>query len=203
MGTQLSRITFIFGFALALPALTSPGASSASSIKNSGGFLVFKASPDEVNDVTVSLNGLNVEVEDTGATPALVPTGCAPISATRVDCGDVGLILQMKANLSDEADTFNAAAVAFPVIVIGGPQGDDITGGTGGDVLIGRGGDDTLRGNTGADVLRGGFGNDALFDNLVASSPDGDVDTINCGFGADIATPVANYGAGDSPTSCP
>jgi hypothetical protein len=63
--------------------------------------------------------------------------------------------------------------------VTGGTGGDALTGDAGANRIDGGGGDDVITGGAGPDTLIGGDGNDTIH------ARDGEVDTIECGSGAD------------------
>jgi Ca2+-binding RTX toxin-like protein len=83
---------------------------------------------------------------------------------------------------------------------IDGGGNDLVNGGTGEDVVRGGAGDDAVEGSAGGDLLDGGPGRDLFAgDNECTVAPctggsdeirarDGEVDTVNCGVGADVAT---------------
>ncbi len=84
---------------------------------------------------------------------------------------------------------------------IDGGGGDDlVNGGTGEDVVRGGAGNDGVQGSAGGDLLDGGSGSDLFAgDNECTTAPctggsdtiqarDGELDTVNCGVGADRAT---------------
>ena len=111
---------------------------------------------------------------------------------------------------SNGADTINASAVAFAVVIIGGEGNDLLTGGSssdtlqggdGNDVLVGGGGDDALSGESGNDTLTGAAGNDQLLgggdlDRIVESATGTAAivvtltDTSLSGFGSDTVSDV-------------
>jgi Ca2+-binding RTX toxin-like protein len=75
--------------------------------------------------------------------------------------------------------------------VISGSSGPNNLGGyNGNDTLDGLGGQDTLRGGSGNDAITGGAGPDTILgenNNDEIFAEDGEVDTITCGSGTDIA----------------
>jgi Ca2+-binding RTX toxin-like protein len=134
-----------------------PTAAEASTASVAAGVLTYSANPGEVNDVTVSTNGLFKRITDTGATisPGL---GCVSILSTIVDCSAV---VSAVINAGDEADTV-AVSVPLASVLNGGDGNDNLTGGTGIDTLNGGNDDDVLDGGTGADLLNGGSGIDTV-----------------------------------------
>jgi Ca2+-binding RTX toxin-like protein len=74
----------------------------------------------------------------------------------------------------------------------GGSDADSVAGGNGDDRISGNKGDDAVSGGDGSDSLFGGWGADRVSggngaDRLHALAPDGQVDVLNCGDGADEA----------------
>lgn len=184
-------ILALLHFQILLAILTVLGSSTiaGSATITAGGALAYKAASNEQNAVTVTISGPDVIVTESGPGVTLTsPFGCTMVATNSFNCGPASGIALMKALLRNLDDSLDASAVSFPVYVRGGPGSDVLIGGTGDDGLSGNGGGDTLRGNTGEDKLNGGGGADALFDNLSAGSPDGQVDILNCGPGVDTVS---------------
>jgi Ca2+-binding RTX toxin-like protein len=68
-----------------------------------------------------------------------------------------------------------------PDIIDGGPGADFLSGDGGADTLLGGAGDDEIVGGGGTDVMDGDGGNDLL------RGRDGEVDSMTCGSGTDVA----------------
>jgi hypothetical protein len=76
-------------------------------------------------------------------------------------------------------------------VLAGGTGNDELDGGGGADALDGGSGDDVVYGSYGDDELTGGAGSDHLngeADNDGLAARDGEVDTVDCGEGADHVT---------------
>lgn len=102
-----------------------------------------------------------------------------------VSDGGLGLtVTDLRPGSPDGADALqNIWRLQFSdgLVVIGGPNADQLFGGPGSDALLGMGGDDVLRGQAGNDSLAGGEGHDYLVGALGN-------DTIDGGAGFDRAS---------------
>jgi Ca2+-binding RTX toxin-like protein len=130
-----------------------PGAAAAQAARLLGtNDLAFSAAPNEVNDLTVALEGGDHTFEDAGAsvTPG---SDCFFVTTNKVRCpaqpGDSILVL-----VRDEDDQVTATS---PVVIAecGGIGDDELEAGPGGGTLIGEEDDDTLTGGAGFDLLLG------------------------------------------------
>jgi len=120
------------------------------------------ALPGETNALTVTQIGSTYYVGETGSAPVTAGTGCAPAGTGVVSCTVSGL-KNVRAQLGDGSDSFNASALAVNADVFGEAGNDTILGPvfTGYNTLDGGLGDDTLRpGSFAGDVLSGGDGVD-------------------------------------------
>ncbi|MBJ7471048.1 MAG: hypothetical protein JHD16_07075 [Solirubrobacteraceae bacterium] len=145
--------------------------------------------------------------------------GCVQLTATSVDCGVADAGRSLVANLGGGDDFYKFAGDPIQTIdagegndtvetgygkdtVAGGPGNDDLSGGRGDDVLDGGVGDDKVDGWDGSDSVTGGPGRDTLLgdggtvytgnNNDRIFARDGEVDTVDCGGGADLAEIDAN-----------
>ena len=182
-----ARLTILIGcaaFALALPANA-----MASQVNVSFGSLNFFAAAGEINDVSVSFDGTDLIVTDTGS--VIVPTApeCVPVSPNQVKCA-AATVLEARLDLNDMSDkaridgtvTLPGSPFSFRAggLIYGGPGDDQITGGPnqtnflfGSDGFGGDGGgvdtltggelEDSLLGEGDGDTLAGGGGADSLF----------------------------------------
>jgi Ca2+-binding RTX toxin-like protein len=133
--------------ALALPA----GASAAEAARLLGtNNVLFEAAPNELNDLTVALEGTDHTFEDSSA-PVTPGNGCFAVTAQKVRCPaqpDDSLLVLLK----DGADRGSVTS-PFDVAQCGGIGNDSLEGGPGGGVLLGEEGDDILTGGPGFDLL--------------------------------------------------
>ena len=202
-GAQLALVT-------GLAVLAAAPAAHALTVARDGNTIRIDAAPGEINNVGVFDNAGDLAVNDDGPVPISPGAGCMDIGGNTVECGAVGTVTGVVANLGDMADAI-VHSVPAPATVDGGP-GDDglftdagntaapvndsIVGGSGNDDIIGYGGDDTLDGGIGSDVISGALGNDTLLgndgddrlDDLAGSNTlsggDGD-DSLSGGIGND------------------
>src|SRR5436190_19803656 len=132
----------------------------------------YVASPGEANDLTITVSGNSVRLQDTVTiTPR---NGCSAVDAHTVTCS-VG---RGKAKLFDGND--RARVVGGRTVDVNGGNGNDVLiGGSGGDYLNGSNGDDKITGGGGDDVLTGFAGNDTI------DAGDGRFDSVTCGIGND------------------
>lgn len=121
--------------------------------------LLYRAGSGETNSVTVSIEGENLVLRDSGA--SIDPgRGCSATTVQEVRCVTPGFLTVI---LGDQDDRLSAAALepgtgSF-VFVDGGPGADQLVGGPLHDLLAGGPGRDALNGGEGADGLAG----DAVF----------------------------------------
>jgi Ca2+-binding RTX toxin-like protein len=163
-----------------------------------GDQLIYRAAPDEVNNLEVSETFGPDTITDTGAVIAAGP-GCAQVDDHEVVCPhDVETV---SIRLGDLDDTASATSNEVAAIVILGGTGNDVLiecsdcggalkGGPGADTLVGGdppfgsllsggGGADNLTGGARDDDIRSGGGNDTI------SAGAGD-DRIRPGLGEDV-----------------
>jgi hypothetical protein len=123
----------------------------------------YEGSPGEGNDVTVTISGNQVAIEDPGI--EIERRGeCALDRPGRVVCssGDEYLV-STRVAAGDGDDRVQAAEDdERRVLVEGGPGGDTLTGGMSGEQLLGGPGDDVVDGGPGTDTINGGDGSDQL-----------------------------------------
>lgn len=156
--------------------------------------VVFTAAAGESNDITATVSGPALAIEDTGA-PITAGEGCEQVAPHDVSCHTRynppdGAIYAGDGN--DTVRLVSAPNTRSPLAAYGG-SGDDalfaadtgsyLDGGAGSDVLTGASGADTLIGGAGSDVLLGGAGADLLTGDGKGSAPARD--DIDGGPGSD------------------
>ena len=145
--------------------------------------LVFTAAAGEVNDVTITREGILYTVRDSGA-PVDAASGCQRVDAQTVTC-NAEVVGSVALGDGDDRITSVAGGVA-------GGDGNDVMSAGGGD---GGGGDDivtcataggcNLSGGPGLDRVTGGPGHDAI--NGGPGGP-GDDDVLDGGDGVDLVS---------------
>lgn len=194
--------------ALVLGLLIAPTASAGTaSIEGRQGVsvLVFKAAPNEGNDLEATLEGSTIKVSDSfPMTPGFGCVGTTDPNTVRCGIAAYSFALGADVDLGDGVDSARIDnALGSGTVVSGGSGTDDIRAS---GVLLGEGGDDILSGGAGDDVLRGASGDDQLFggggrDRLLpgpgrdivqsgagadrVEARDGAFDRISCGSGRD------------------
>lgn len=142
-------------------------AAAESKVSKSGSVLTFAAGPGETNNVKVTRiveSGVarfrftdNYSTSPTAIQSGsrLVPgAGCAAVPGqdTQVKCLAAG-ITRIVVLGSDLNDSIDAATIAIPVTLNGGPGNDILIGGSQGDLLTGGPGRDSFTGGGGSDTL--------------------------------------------------
>ncbi|MFD9112943.1 calcium-binding protein [Streptomyces bottropensis] len=165
--TALLRVVVVAAMAGSAVTLTGGTASAATGVFKSGTNVVVNAAAGRTNNITVSLSGTNVVIQDTSDT-LTAGTGCSlqgngsvacPVSLNSdtvvVNAGDGNDIITKTGNVRGELKGESGNDV-----INGGPSpGSNIlNGGTGNDTLNGGVTFDLLIGGTGADRLSGGGG---------------------------------------------
>ncbi|MBK8294539.1 MAG: hypothetical protein IPK93_07100 [Solirubrobacterales bacterium] len=168
-----------------------PAVAGAGSASISFEDLRFAAAPGETNNLTVSLDGANFVLDDTGA-PITPMFGCVAVNANRASCPAAAVVGRLDISLNDLNDVvlIEASVPELPstALIQGGDGNDSITslstyglrafGGSGNDSLVGGPNRDDLDGNDGNDVMVGNGGNDNL-------TPGPGTDVANGGPGFD------------------
>lgn len=207
LGAALSAL-----LAAASVAALWPAVAHASTASISGGVLQIAGGPESSN---ISFGGnsfLQRYIVDTAGITA--GPGCTQMDATKVEC-DNALYTQIVAQLGGGDDTFAAGGAVFnTATTVNGDAGNDtiygtdandtINGGDGNDSVTGNSANDTVDGGPGDDDVRGGGGSDRVIggpgrDTVNGDGPevlddgndtidvnDGELDQVQCGFGADI-----------------
>jgi Ca2+-binding RTX toxin-like protein len=183
---------------LALAPTTALGATASVG----GSTLTVAAAAGETNALTVSIEGANYRVVESGPGATLTAgAGCAPDVTNEVLCASAGVTLAtVAAGDGDDVVVITASTAA----TLQGEGGDDqLTGGPGGDTLDGGDGADALDGGLGTDTLVGGLGSDlasyATRAAPVSADPDGVADDGEAGendnVGADVETLIGGAAA--------
>lgn len=207
------RGAFLVLLALAA-SLAVPSLAGASVVDRTGGVITITAGAGELNDITVNEPTLSyMRVADLAG---VTPTGiCSQMDATTADCGDPTTISRVVIQLGDGNDRVRPIDTtrSFEMeidgaagddqfeghtqndVLRGGDGSDQIAGGNGRDQIFGEAGNDTLTGNHADDTLTGGPGMDSINGdggafivegNDTIEVRDGERDTVQCGFGADV-----------------
>src|SRR6266542_3989681 len=173
-------------------ALVVPAAAKAGVATVAGGTAEYVARSGEANAVSVTFNGTDIVVRDTGA-GVISSRGCRRVSASEARCDPSG-VSEVLVDLGDLADT---SLVEVPVFAtqLGGP---------GNDVLNGGSQTDALDGGTGADAMSGGGDpyDHVLYDSRTAPvtiTLDGVADDGEAGEGDNVGADIerATGGSGD------
>jgi hypothetical protein len=135
-------------------------AASASSVRLSGGTLVYDAAPGETNLMDVTRAGGVLRITDPGATID-AHVGCQRRGPHFATCRGAG-VDAIFVNAGDGDDSVALDGLSLPATLVGGDGNDRLVGGAGPDTLDGGAGDDTLQGGGGDDHLDGGDGNDSM-----------------------------------------
>ncbi len=154
-----------------------PAESLAATVNTRIKRVFYTAAPGELNNLNVSLSGVDYLLSDPGATITAAPA-CTGMGGTAT-CAGAGII-GITATAGDGADSLTNDTLTRSTL----------SGGDGNDSLQGGSGNDILRGNQGVDTHAGGAGDD-LIDVRGDRS-----DVVTCGDGndtvrADIADSVA------------
>src|SRR6266511_5116940 len=173
-------------------ALVVPAAAKAGVATVAGGTAEYVARSGEANAVSVTFNGTDIVVRDTGAR-VMARRGCRRVSASEARCYPSG-VSEVLVDLGDLAYT---SLLEVPVFAtqLGGP---------GNDVLNGGRQTDALDGGTGADAMSGGGDpyDHVLYDSRTAPvtiTLDGVADDGEAGEGDNVGADIerATGGSGD------
>lgn len=153
-------------------AFAGPASADPAFVMRSGSQINFAALPGESNNVTFTINGGFLQVNDSANTLTPGP-GCVRFSnPNTVRCGTAASVTRIQASMGDRDDvaTNNTAIPS------------DLAGGEGDDILIGGSGPDRL---TDSDGWNASPGSTLTFDgrggNDTILSRNGGFDRINCG----------------------
>jgi Ca2+-binding RTX toxin-like protein len=174
----------------AVAFLVVAGSAQASTTWETGDTLYYVAGDGEANGVSIDLQGANATVQDMGYPAIGMTAPCRPwdyfmLDGTGALC-PAAPVARVVVDLGDGSDTLSSGAMTqqpLPTVALAGSGNDSLWSGGGGD---------DLTGGTGEDVIRSSGGNDFI------DARDGDVDTIDCGDGNDIAL----VDAADNITNC-
>lgn len=173
--------------AVTLAAVCASAPAQANTTWESGETLYYVAGAHEVNVATVNLQGLHATVQD--IVPALrLIAPCEPWNDIAAGAGALCPAFPVShvfVDLGDGGDFMSAGAMSgvMPTTALGGPGNDHLWSWVA---------NDDLTGGPGADVLEANGGNDLI------DARDGEVDTVDCGPGQDIAI----VDRADSVTGC-
>lgn len=201
---------------LAAALLGPSGASAATTfeIVNSAIVIIGDDGPSRI--VATGGNGEGEFEDQLPGGVVVAGAGCLQLSASAVDCGKADAGGRITAKLGGGNDEYRFVGDPIQVVdggpgndaietgtnkdeLTGGPGDDTLTGGPADDVLDGGDGADTLFGGEGSDTVTGGAGRDAIRGDVGGGTSgsannndkifarDGEVDTIDCGGGTDIA----------------
>ena len=218
MTRRRCRTSWLVSLAIVAGVMVIPAVAGASDVSRTGNVITFTAAPGEANNVHIFVqNFAYTRVEDTAGLTAsgdCTPTVDAP--ATAANCGPQQFP-DFNVTLGDGNDTFRVDDEnEFGTFNVDGGPGDDniiqsghgtVHGGDGNDYVGGSDGDDhvygdagndTVRGFAGNDVVDGGSGQDIIEGDHTTfytdggsdtiNSRDGEIDQVECGFGADTVT---------------
>jgi len=131
------------------------GIASAATVSGNPDELRYQAAPGEVNVLTVTAVGADVQLADSGA-PISAGAVCTVIDAHTVRCPAPTDFLNVLLAGGDDHLTMVGALPTLDVILEGGPGDDVLNGGPGTDGLFGEAGSDTIRGGGGNDLMEAG-----------------------------------------------
>ncbi len=205
---------FAAGIVLAAGFLAPAGAVASLATTNTGD-MRFLSGAGEANDVTVSVVGPDIVIDDPGST-ITAQAGCTSVTANRVTCatasvdgrisvstGDLGDQVLLEPSIPAFPESMNVDTdsgidavtnlTAHPLRASGGSENDTLNGGSGSDDLSGGDGDDTLTGNDGRDRIAPGAGIDTISggaggDSFDAGSTPDLADTFHGGPGRDAVS---------------
>jgi Ca2+-binding RTX toxin-like protein len=121
----------------------------------------YHAAPGEANDVTVTQDGQDFHIVDTGA-PITAGDGCQSVNEHEVIC-TFAVSMALDVLLDDLDDSFSATDMTTASLVSGGDGDDTVQGGNGPDWFWGGAGDPGADpGEEEGNVAYGGTGNDTL-----------------------------------------
>ncbi|MFE7035250.1 calcium-binding protein [Streptomyces sp. NPDC057621] len=167
----LARVTVVAAMVGSGVVIAGGQASAATGVARSGTDVVVNAAAGRANNITISLSGTTLIVQDTADTLA-AGTGCSPLSNGTVACPIDLVNTSVVVNAGDGNDTITKTA---PIrgelnggagrdtitggstqgntnVLNGGPDNDTVNGGPVSDVLVGGTGADTLSGGGGTDI---------------------------------------------------
>lgn len=159
----------------------SAGVASAATVSGNPDDLRYQAAPGEVNALTVTVVGTDVQLADSGA-PISAGAVCTVIDDHTVRCPAPTDALDVLLAGGDDHLTMVGALQTLDVILEGGPGDDVLNGGQGTDLLFGEAGSDTIRGGGGNDLIEAGdpgFAPDSRGAHNVLNGGAGD-DRLNC-----------------------
>jgi Ca2+-binding RTX toxin-like protein len=203
-------------FVAMLALVFSPAFAGAATLSTSGVNPTYNASPGEVNNLTIEVDGAVVRFTDAPGT-TIVPSGLCSAVANVGTCPSAD-VNDVRAFTGDMNDTINATAsipLSVGFVFIGGGDGndtlisnaqgdtqmngDDDFGTPGNDILAGGPGEQTMIGGEGNDVMSAGAGDDRLIiqdgDDVHDAGP-GD-DLMDGGFFGPDGPDLMSGGAGD------
>lgn len=157
----LLRVLMVAVMAGSAVTLTAGPASAATGVSVSGGDVIVNAGSGVANNITVSLSGSFVVIQDTAAT-LTAGVGCSAQINGSVAC-QVGSFATVVVNAGDLNDRITKTGNVRGNLK--GESGNDIIGGgpsPGSNILNGGAGNDTLNGGPTFDLLIGGAGADTL-----------------------------------------
>lgn len=158
--------------------LTLAGPAHASTVWESGDTVYYVADAGEPNNVFMNV-GADVTIQDAGYPPMGMTTPCQPwnqymLNGTGALC-PAAPVARLVVDLGDGSDGLQAGSnfgVSPATVAVGGTGGDRMWSWDGNDDLTGGPGQDSLSSNAGSDLV---------------DARDGEVDTVDCGAGKDIA----------------
>lgn len=197
-------------------AACAPAASAATTFEIVNSAIVITGDDGPSRIVATGGNGEGKFEDQYPGAVVVAGAGCTPVGAAGVDCGKADAGGRITAKLGGGDDLWRFAGDALQVIdggegnddlltgtnkdeLIGGPGNDTLSAGAADDVLDGGPGDDELLGGDGSDTVTGGPGRDKIRGDVVSGvagglnnndkvfARDGEVDTINCDGGTDVA----------------
>ncbi|MEV6052813.1 hypothetical protein [Streptomyces sp. NPDC052107] len=166
-GPALAAGLAVTAFATPASAAPAPG----STVTRFGGSVVLSAAAGVKNQVTASVSGGLLIMEDLSGVTA--GPGCTQLTATTARCGSAGSVGQLTISVGDQDDTVTNST-GIRSVIDAGPGNDIVNGGTG---------NDTINAGTGTDTVNGGGGNDTI---NVHDGTGGD--TVTCGDGFDVVS---------------
>lgn len=194
--------------ALSLAVL--PSLAMADTTISKVGSVITVTGDDSASALETSAFRTVMELEDTAGGDVKARSGCVQDGPSAAVCGNFAPGDSIVANLGGGVDKYKYDSIDVPQTIDAGAGNDVIVAGKGNDTLKGGPGNDELTGGRGDDIVDGGIGRDLLIGdgstpdpvdeetgimppppvpgNDKISSRDDEVDTVNCGGGADVAT---------------
>ena len=177
--------------------LASASPASAGLLSKVGSTYVYTDSGSEVNELSVTDTGANLEFDEALAGVPIVvsgSSGCSGGGVAAASCPDAGITAVVVDVQGGDDKLTVGGSVTIPVQADGGVGDDELRGGAGDDALDGDAGRDLVVGDNGQDVVHGGEGLDRVSGGNDADQVFGDAG--NDLFDMEAGTDVLSGGTG-------